>query len=232
VGTVIRDGDLRPRVIVTAVGFDLDETLAVPTRDRATILGDAAETADAPPLSREDYLDAHSRHLTRETRTPIFADLLADHDTDTDPEAVATAYREEIADALVPVPEVESFLTRLRGEYRVGLLTNGPQLAQRDKLTTLGWTDLFDTALVTGELDAGKPDAVAFEALLDALGTGPGETAYVGDDVDADVAGAAEAGLVPIQVLYEDGPAPSPRAAVHLRREELVTRLPEVLDSL
>ncbi|WP_435184635.1 HAD family hydrolase [Halobellus sp. EA9] len=217
---------------VTAVGFDLDETLAVPTRDRATILGDAAETADAPPLSREAYLEAHRRNLTRETRTPIFADLLADHDTDVDPERVATAYREEIADALVPVPEIEPFLTRLRSEYRVGLLTNGPRLAQRDKLATLGWNDMFDTALVTGELDAGKPDPAAFEALLDALGTDPGETAYVGDDVDADIAGAAEAGLVPIQVLYEGGPEPSPRAAVHLPREDLVTRLPEVLDGL
>ncbi|MFB6090585.1 MAG: HAD family hydrolase [Halobellus sp.] len=217
---------------VTAVGFDLDETLAVPTRDRATILGDAADIADAPPLSREAYLDAHRQHLTRETRTPIFADLLADLDTDVDPEAVATAYREEIADALVPVPEIEPFLQRLRTEYRVGLLTNGPRLAQRDKLTTLGWSDLFDAALVTGELDAGKPDPAAFGALLDALGTEPGETAYVGDDVEADVAGAAEAGLVPVQVLYDGGPDPSPRAAVHLPREDLVTRLPEVLESL
>ncbi|MFB6252851.1 MAG: HAD family hydrolase [Halobellus sp.] len=217
---------------VTAVGFDLDETLAVPTRDRATILRDAAAIADAPPLSREAYLDAHRRHLTRETRTPIFADLLATYETDVDPEVVATAYRNEIADALVPVPEIEPFLDRLRGEYRIGLLTNGPRVAQRDKLTTLGWTDRFDAALVTGELDAGKPDPMAFEALLNALGTEPGETAYVGDDVTADIAGAADAGLVPIQVLFEGGPESSPRAAAHLPRNELVSRLPDVLESL
>ncbi|MGQ4555246.1 HAD-IA family hydrolase [Halobellus sp. GM3] len=219
---------------ISAVGFDLDETLAVPTRDRATILADAAEATGAPPLSRESYLSAHRRNLTRETRTPIFADLLADHDTDTDtdPASVATAYREEIADALVPVPGIEPFIERLRAEYRVGLLTNGPRVAQRDKLTTLGWTNAFDAALVTGELDAGKPDPAAFAALLEALGSDPGETAFVGDDVDADVAGAADAGLVPIQVLYEGGPDPSPRAAAHLDRAQLVTRLPDVLAGL
>ena len=217
---------------LTAVGFDLDETLAVPTRDRATILGDAADIAGAPPLSREAYLEAHARNLTGETRTPIFADLLADHDTDTDPESVASAYRREIADALVSLPGIETFLDRLREEYRVGLLTNGPRVAQRDKLTILGWADAFDAALVTGELDAGKPDPAAFAALLDALGTDAGETAYVGDDVDADIAGAADAGLTPIQVLYEGGPEPSPRAADHLPRDELVTRLPELLDEI
>ena len=217
---------------ITAVGFDLDETLAVPTRDRAAILADATARAEAPSLSREAYLEAHSRNLTGETRTPIFADLLADHDTDMDPKTVANAYRQEIADALVPIPDAEPFLARLRREYRVGLLTNGPRVAQRDKLELLDWTDAFDAALVTGNLEAGKPDPLAFDALLDALGSDAEETAYVGDDVDADIAGADRAGLVPIQVLYEDGPEPSPRAAAHLPREQLVDRLPRLLEAL
>jgi putative hydrolase of the HAD superfamily len=221
-----------PSVTIRAVGFDLDYTLAVPTRDRATILRDAATAAGAPPLSREAYLDAHRRNLTRETRTPIFESLLAGRETDADPAAVATAYREHIADALVPVPGVEAFLGDLREEYAVGLLTNGPRVAQRDKLATLDWEDVFDAALVTGELPAGKPDAAAFEALLDVLGTDPGETAYVGDDVDADVGGAAAAGLVPVQVVFEGGPTPDARAAAHVEREALVERLPSVLASL
>lgn len=217
---------------IRAVGFDLDYTLAVPTRDRATILRDAATTAGAPPLSREAYLDVHGRNLTRETRTPIFASLLDERKSDADPAAVANAYREQIADALVPVDGAEAFVADLRERYAVGLLTNGPRVAQRDKLKTLGWEYLFDVALVTGELSAGKPDAAAFEALVDALGSDPAETAYVGDDVDADVGGAANAGLVPIQVVFEGGPDPDPRAAAHVERDEMVRRLPSVLASL
>jgi putative hydrolase of the HAD superfamily len=219
-------------VTITAVGFDLDETLAVPARDRETILDDAVEAVGGPPLTREGYLDVHGRHLTSDTREPIFAALLDGRDADVAPERLAAAYRQEIAAALAPVSGIEAFVRRLRGEYRVGLLTNGPTRAQRDKLTTLGWTNLFDVALVTGDLDAGKPNAPAFEALLDALGSDPETTAYVGDDVDADIAGAADAGLVPIQVVFDGGPTRSPRAAAHIPRDRLVADLPDLLDEL
>jgi len=219
-------------VTITAVGFDLDETLAVPARDRETILEDAVTAVDGPPLTREGYLDAHGRNLTSDTRTPIFAALIEGHETDVDPERLAGVYRRKIADALVPLSGVEAFLRRLRDTYRVGLLTNGPTVAQRDKLTTLGWTDLFDAALVTGDLDAGKPDTVAFEALLAALDTNPEETVYVGDDVDADIAGAADAGLVPVQVTFEGGPPASPRAAAQIPRDRLIAELPDLLEDL
>ncbi|MDS0299639.1 HAD family hydrolase [Halogeometricum sp. S1BR25-6] len=217
---------------IRAVGFDLDYTLAIPTRDREMILRDAATAAGAPPLSRDAYLDAHSEHLTGETRAPIFETLLRARDSDADPDAVAASYREHIADALVPVDGAEAFLADLRERYPVGLLTNGPRVAQRDKLATLGWEDAFDAALVTGELAAGKPNAAAFEALLDALGSEAGETAYVGDDVNADIGGARGAGLVPIQVIFEGGPDPDSHAAAHIERDELTDRLPAVLDGL
>ena len=217
---------------ITAVGFDLDETLAVPARDREAILEDAVAALGGPPLTREGYLDAHGRNLTSDTREPIFAALLEPHDTDVEPERLAGVYRRKIADALIPLSGVEAFLHRLRESYRVGLLTNGPTVAQRDKLTTLGWTELFDVALVTGDLDAGKPDPAAFAALLDALGSAPEETVYIGDDVDADIAGAADAGLVPIQVTFENGPRASPRAAAHIQRDRLVAELPDLLEDL
>ncbi len=217
---------------ITAVGFDLDETLAVPARGRKTILEDAVAAVDGPPLTREGYLDVHGRNLTSDTREPIFATLLESHDADVEPARLAAVYRRKIADALAPVPGSETFLRQLRATYRVGLLTNGPSVAQHDKLTTLGWTDLFDATLVTGDLDAGKPDPVAFEALLEALDSDPTETVYVGDDVDADIAGAADAGLVPVQVTFENGPPPSPRAVAHVPRDRLVAELPELLAAL
>ena len=214
---------------LTAVGFDLDETLAIPTRDRATILAEAVASVGAPQITREAYLEAHGRHLTSETRTPIFADLLAGRETDVDAKALADAYRREIADALVPLNGIKPFLQTLTTEYNVGLLTNGPQLAQRHKLQTLSLTQSFDVALVTGELSAGKPDPAAFKALTDALNVTASETAYVGDDIDADIMGAANAGLIPIQVTYDGGPAPASEAAVHIPREKLCSRLPTVL---
>lgn len=216
-------------VTIAGVGFDLDYTLAVPDRERAAILEEAAEAVGAAPIDRADYLRVHREHLARETRAPIFADLVEGEGRAAE---LARAYRESVNDALVPVDGVEELLAALRERYRVGLLTNGPTAAQRAKLAALGWTDGFDATLVSGELGVGKPDRAAFEALLDALDTAAEETVFVGDDVEADVAGATDAGLHVVQVTFPGGPAPDDRADVHLERAALATGLPAVLASL
>jgi putative hydrolase of the HAD superfamily len=218
---------------LAAVSFDLDYTLAVPDRDRATLLRAACAAVDAPPLSREDYLAAHARHLTGETRTPIFEALLAEAGaTDVSAAALARAYRERVTEALRPVPGAESLLATLRDRYRVALLTNGPTRAQRAKLEHLGWTDAFDAVLISGELPAGKPHLRAFAALREALRVPPGRAAHVGDDPEADVGGAHAAGFRPVQVLDDRPRRVDHRADVHLRRGELAASLPAVLARL
>lgn len=218
--------------MLRAVVFDLDYTLAVPVRDRQTLLNEATDAVGAPRMRRETYLEVHSRHLTGENRDPIFEELLADMETDVTPTELATAYREALANALVPLEGVETMLESLRETYRVGLLTNGPVLAQRDKIRTLGWEDLFDASLVTGELDAGKPDKRAFEAILAELEVEPDEAVYIGDDVEADIGGATNAGIPAIQVLLPDGPGPDPRAVAHVDQAEIATTLPRLIAEL
>jgi len=210
---------------IRGVAFDLDYTLAVPDRDRETLLAEAVDQADAPPISRSEYIQAHRNHLTTESRAPIFAELLDDDTTDTDPDQLATAYREAVTTALVPIPDAEQLLRELRADYRVGLLTNGPVRAQRSKIEYLGWEPLFDTALVTGELAAGKPDAAAFDALLTALGTAPEETVFIGDTPDEDISGADAAGIHTIQVVFDGGPGKDPRADAYIERDRLATDL-------
>lgn len=219
---------------ITAVGFDLDYTLVVPVRQRADLLDDAVRDVGAEPIDRQAYLEAHREHLTAETRAPIF-DRLLDEQPDRDggdrAEDLATAYREAINESLVPLDGVETMLEQLRQRYRVGLLTNGPTLAQRAKLATLGWEAAFDATVVSGELPAGKPDSAAFEALLNALGSTADETVYVGDEVEADVVGATAAGLRVVQVVFPNGPDADPRADAHVERDDLVATLPGILAS-
>lgn len=217
---------------VRAVGFDLDGTLAVSRRDRESVLREAAREAGLSPPhvpDRSEYLRAHGHVEAAETREPIFAELLSDGEAD--PAAVATAYRESILDSLVPVPGAGGLVRELRAEYAVGLLTDGPVRAQRSKLEQLGWTDLFDGVVVTGDLGARKPRRRAFDALLDELGVDPAAAVYVGDHPERDVGGAREAGLRAVQVLGP-GEEPAPRADAHLRREALAEELPRVIDDL
>jgi putative hydrolase of the HAD superfamily len=217
---------------VRAVGFDLDETLVAVDRPRAELLAAATDRVNGPPLSREAYLEAHAEHSGARSREPVFAALLDGQETETDPAALAAAYREAVAEAMSPVTDVPALIGGLRDRYRVGLLTDGPDGTQRDKLSRLGWTDLFDAAVVTGTLDAPKPAPGAFAALAEALDVSRERTAYVGDHPENDVAGASEAGLTPVQVLYETGPPAHPAAAATVRRSELRNALPEVLTAL
>jgi putative hydrolase of the HAD superfamily len=217
---------------VKAVGFDLDETLAVTKRDRRRILADASDRADAPPLSRAAYLDAHAEHSGHDTREPVFDALLADHETDATADDLAGAYREAVEAAMEPLADVPGLVATLQRDYRVGLLTDGPVEAQRSKLRALGWTDLFDATLVTGGLPAPKPDERAFHALVDALDVPPEAFVYVGDHPENDVVGAASVGMTPVQVLYDGGPAAHPDAAATIQRERLVVELPGLVADL
>lgn len=216
---------------LAAVGFDLDYTLCVPDRDRATLLEEAAAAVDVPAIDRHDYLSAHRRNLTGETRAPIFEELLDEPDDDT-PTELATAYRERVNASLRPVAGARALLATLRAEYAVGLLTNGPAVAQREKLATLGLADEFDAVLISGELPAGKPDERAFRALVDRLDVTPDRLAYVGDDVEADVAGAVAAGCQAVQVVRDGGPDPDPRADAVVPLATIAEDLPPTLATL
>ena len=209
-----------------AVGFDLDDTLAVTRRDRETLLAEATARADVEGVDRKAYLEAHRRHSGSEGRRPVFEALVDDGAG-----ALTRAYREAVAEAMEPVAGAEELLSTLAGRYRLGLLTDGPERTQRDKLRRLGWTDAFDAVVVTGGIDAPKPAPGSFVALADALDVPPESVVYVGDDPDRDVDGAATAGMVPVQVTYDDGPDPSPLAADTVRRSEQAG-LPTVIQGL
>jgi len=219
-------------VTVTAVVFDFDYTLTVPGRPRQEVLDDATDAVGAPRIDRATYLEVHADYLDAEDRTPIFADILDEKGSDADPAALAEAYREGLSDALEPVAGVPGLLADLRGRYRLGLLTNGSVRAQRSKLEAFDWVDAFDATIVTGELEAGKPDERAFAAILDALGVAPEEAVYVGDDPDADVRGARAAGMKTVQVVFDGGPEPAPEADARVERDRLAAELPGLLDDL
>jgi putative hydrolase of the HAD superfamily len=204
----------------SAVVFDLDYTLAVTRRDRQELLDAATEAAGVRRIERREYLDAHGSYGASETRVPIFEALIEDGD----PSAVAGAYRRAINDALVPVDGATGLVADLRETRPVGVLTDGPVRAQRSKLTALGWQDLFDAVVVTGSLPAAKPDPRTFEAVLDGLSVSAEGTVFVGDHPEADVRGAARAGLTPIQVLG-DRFDPAPEAERRIDRGELAATL-------
>lgn len=92
-------------------------------------------------------------------------------------------------------PDARPTIDSLRGlGLRIGALTNAAKAVQDEKLKRTG---LADVPVLVGvdTLGYGKPDPRAFAEACRRLGTAPGRTAYVGDELDVDAAGAARAGL-------------------------------------
>lgn len=95
--------------------------------------------------------------------------------------------------------------------YKLGVVTNGRSALQRAKIARLGFSDMFDDIVVSGEYaqkmcgdennkSLWKPNPEIFVYAARQLGFEPNECCYVGDNPMADIASSRAAGLVPVWV--------------------------------
>lgn len=110
-----------------------------------------------------------------------------------------------------------------RAGLRVGALTNSSQAATEPKLVANDLADRFAVLVTRDTCGVGKPDPRVFEHACAQLGVQPSETAYIGDEWEADIAGSRGAGLQPIWLRRGAQDAPGTDDAV-----PLVTSLEQV----
>lgn len=77
----------------------------------------------------------------------------------------------------------------------VGALSNASVARQTDKLANTGLGDDVPMLVGVDTLGVGKPDPQVFAEACRRLGTEPGRTIYVGDELDIDARAATDAGL-------------------------------------
>ena len=95
-----------------------------------------------------------------------------------------------------PFADSADVLADLRSQgLKIGLLTNGTQEQQLDKLRSIGLLDAFDVVCTSERIGAPKPDPNAFLTLADELGVAASSCLFVGDNPDHDIAGAAAVGM-------------------------------------
>lgn len=93
-------------------------------------------------------------------------------------------------------PESVSLIQELRGRgYRLGLLTNGAEAQQLDKLAHTGLDGAFDAVCVSERIGFQKPDERAFLTVAHDLGVDASDCLFVGDSAAQDLAGARSAGM-------------------------------------
>jgi putative hydrolase of the HAD superfamily len=118
-------------------------------------------------------------------------------------------------------PEVPAALDRLRGRFRMGVVSNANGTV-RAKLARVGLAGYFELVVDSHEEGIEKPDPRIFGLALGRLGVGAAEAAYVGDLYHVDVVGAVAAGLSAFLLdpldLYRSAPVSRIRSLAELLR--------------
>lgn len=93
---------------------------------------------------------------------------------------------------------VHDILETLRQRFRIAIITNGPSELQRSKVAAFDFQDRVDWIVISGEVGVDKPHRAIFDHTLQLAGVEAARAAHVGDSLLADVAGANNAGILPI----------------------------------
>lgn len=102
---------------------------------------------------------------------------------------------------------VKETLEELRaGGKRLYLLSNAQSDFTRPELEMMGLTDCFDGILISSEEGCKKPCKAFFHRLLERYELCPADCLMVGNDMDSDIAGAANAGLDSLYVHTATSP--------------------------
>lgn len=110
--------------------------------------------------------------------------------------------------------------------HRLGLLTNGCSRFQRRKLARFELEPFFELILIEGELGYGKPDARVFAAALAHFGVQSCEAWMIGDNLDADIAGAQ---ALEIPGVWHDAHGAGLPEGCHCVPERVIRNIAELL---
>jgi putative hydrolase of the HAD superfamily len=113
--------------------------------------------------------------------------------------AVADDFTWRKEDSVAPFEGAINTLASLKSRgVRLGLITNGHADFQRRKLARYQLEPFFEAVLIESEWSVGKPDPSIFCEALRRLAVGPTDTWMVGDNLEADIAGAQPLGIYAI----------------------------------
>jgi putative hydrolase of the HAD superfamily len=116
-------------------------------------------------------------------------------------ESLTQAHMGKIRDMVCFVPHHPQVLRELSTRVQTGICSNFSHAATaRSLLEAGGLLSYLDTVTISEEVGIRKPRPEIFEAAIEQLGVSPTETVHVGDDLTADVTGAAAVGITTVWI--------------------------------
>jgi len=207
---------------IKAIGFDLFNTLITM---RPEALDDALDRlwgslqSNGLRLERDAFLEAHrkaaldhiltARKTGQETHNRLWiSQALKELGLSVPPDdprisQAVTAYFSAFSQHASLIPDTLDMLATLGQRYPLGLLSNFTHPpAARSILDDTGMSEHFQVIVISGDVGIRKPHPGSFSALTQALGVAPDEMLYIGDNPEADVDGAYQAGIRPVWMTY------------------------------
>ena len=144
--------------------------------------------------------------------------------------AAATVYAREQESNRRVVPGASEILSALRGKARIGVITNGPSLRQREKLRFCGiHPETLDAIVISEEVGTTKPDPEIFHRAIDHLMTEPQQTVMIGDSWENDILGAINSGLRAIWINRYSLECPDSSLAFEINSLEPTDEIMEII---
>ena len=196
--------------MIKAVVFDLDDTLISEheyIRSGFNVV--AHELSVKYQLLQEDVF-LKLMNLFQESPKNAFNRLLDFYQIDytiEDIKELIAIYRHHLPN--ISLYEDAKFILNQLSEksLKLGIITDGYQVTQRNKLLSLGIDAYFDSIVVTDELgrEFWKPHARPYELIKAQLGVEFNEMIYIGDNVSKDFVTAKKLGINTIHIKRDEG---------------------------
>ena len=194
---------------INSVIFDLDDTLYP---ERAFAFSGFAAVAEALPDIFSDPVEATARMVQlfdTEHRGRVFNSVLSERGVEPEEQLVnrmIEAYRTHRPRITLHL-DAEGVLTRLAGDCKLGLITDGPAIMQSNKIAALGLRPCFDEIILTDELGEGcaKPHPRAFELMSKRLAVDHARCIYIADNPAKDFLAPNALGWKTVQITRKDG---------------------------
>lgn len=127
----------------------------------------------------------------------------------------------------VGFPGLHEMLDTLQTDgYKLGIITNGRDFYQRNKIAALGISDYFSEIVTSGGINIKKPDHAIFQITLNKLESLSERSVFIGDSLKADVIPAKELGMFAI-LKSKDGSYIQPDAIC-----DNLTEMPKIIKRL
>jgi len=130
-------------------------------------------------------------------------------------------------------PDVYKALETISQGYRIGLVSNFTDSGfLQSSLRKFGIDDYLETIVVSDTIGWRKPHPKIFQSFLDSMNVEAKDAVYVGDNPEADIKGAQNAGITAVLISRQGGEGRKPRDIIPDYTINSLMELEELLSTL